>query len=776
MPAWGEVAVNGLDEFFSFDVFFSQSERLAQAFPREVMLTEGSILGATGGAFVLFLLIAMLRRNAVSAVAASVAGMTFLIESLAFGRLATLPDSSGQVIFALFLASLVLFLTASVRAARENMVIGAVLLGLIVLPLALGATGYLGLIDADLPLRLLAITIAIVGTALCVHQALAGDNRSAMIAPGVGLAAVSPVAFFIAQLSGVNNWISFAIPHVMLSAGIVLAGLMVMLPGFPAGSGGKKKAARAPAAPMMMKSDKKTRNRKQRKTEPALDTAFTDLKAAGDDEADVLIEPVLESDPAPVERAAPVRSAPPMRAEAPAPAPAPAPARESGAAQSPISALWGHKHPNVRQEPVSAQRSPVTDLRSALGAEGHELWDWTSPGQINASEETAALFGVSKISALTPETVRGLICDADLATYDDEILGGGDPQSGRFSFVAGLRSGRRLSFKGERRVDADGFVERIITFVSPYRAEPAPARAPVRDAAPAPAPRPKPPSFIPSPRHQAAAPADAPAAPAERVDPAEIRAGLAAGEFEVWFQPVVRLATEQIAGFEALLRWRRQGRPVSPDAFMSSAIDAGLEMDILAVTISQAAAELAAWIRSSPGHGQFVSVNVSAQTMLNDRIVKLVRQQVRDHNLPDGALVIELTESHVLGDAGKVLAIAKALRQAGARIALDDLGAGQSTLDRLSRFRFDIIKTDKGLLSSAERDQHGHTLLAGIVDMAHRMGTQVIAEGIESAETAHMLRSMNCDFAQGFHYGRPEPAGGGAFAEEEGQPVTADLR
>nr|WP_241735780.1 EAL domain-containing protein [Aquisalinus flavus] len=258
-----------------------------------------------------------------------------------------------------------------------------------------------------------------------------------------------------------------------------------------------------------------------------------------------------------------------------------------------------------------------------------------------------------------------------------------------------------------------------------------------------------------------------------------IREGLENGEFEAWFQPVVRLNDEDIAGFEALARWRRPGiaAPLLPDQFMDIAIDAGLEMDITAIILAQAAAELAAWVGSSAAQGQFVSFNVSAETLINDRLVKLVRNTIRKYDLPDGALVVELTESHVLHDQHKVLSVAKAMRQAGARIALDDLGAGQSTLGQLSKFRFDIIKTDRALLDAAQRDDHGHTLLAGLVDMAHRMGTQIIAEGAETADAVKMLQAMKCDFAQGYYFGMPEPAGG---AEQEDQaprqPVTADLR
>lgn len=682
------------------------------------MLTEGIILGGLAGAFILFLLIALLRRSALPAVTASMMGMTGLIEALAFGRLDFLPEGVGLVVFALFLASIILFLTASIRAAKDNAVLGAVLLLALVGAIVLAGLDFFDVYPGDRILRMGAAGLALLAVALSLQGGIAGDRRAAMIAPGIVIAVASLAAFFIANRSGIDHWIGIAIPHGMLAGGILLAGLMAL---FPAGAAEKEEDE--VAAPPVMTARPVMSMSAEDDEEPALPDAITDMADEDDDEAD----------------AAPLRRTPDYeddRADA---------GRPSAAPQSPISALWGHRHENLpAQAAAPAPKTEVSALRNALGAVGYALWDWTSPGQINASEETASLFGVGKISRLTPETIRGLISEADLENYDDEILGGGDPVTGRFEFTAALKSGRRLIFKGERQVDADGLVERVITFVTPAREAVAPA--PVASA----------------------------------IDADKIRAGLAAGEFEAWFQPVVRLDDGEIAGFEALVRWRRgNGKVLQPDDFMDAAINAGLEIDIAGVMVASAAAELAAWIESSGAQGQFVSFNVSAQSLIHDRLVKLVRAEIKKHDLPDGALVVELTESHVLHDVARALSIGKALRQAGARIALDDLGAGQSTLNQLSKFRFDIIKTDRSLLEAAERDEHGHTLLAGLVDMAHRMGTQVIAEGAETAESGVMLRDMRCDFAQGYYYGRPEPAGGGASEEPEDdlhRAVTADLR
>ncbi|NHK26747.1 EAL domain-containing protein [Parvularcula flava] len=721
----GGSVVDGFLDYFQLDAFFRQSAELKASFPREVMLTEGIILGALGGGFALFLLIFLLRRSAIAAIAASVAGMTFLIEAMAFGRLENvLPDGGGLVLFALLLSSVILFLTATVRAAKENVAVGVVFLLAIVAAIALGVAGYLGVYPADLPLRLAAGGLALFAVLLTMQQAATGDRRSLHIAPGVLIAACSLVVFFVMGSNGVASWIEMAVPHGMLAGGVLLAGLMSLLP-----AGSQPKAAKA--SPASGKGESNAR--KKDKALPSVVGAAPVMSMSDDEEEpepdlpDAITDMAGEDDPVPDEESRPSAAV---------------------AGQSPISALWGHKSPEPKPAPPAPARNEVSELRAALGAAGMPLWDWKAPGQINASEETASLLGVSKISALSPENVRGLIDHDSLEQYDEEILGGGDPQTGRFDFEVTTREGRRLAIKGERQVDEEGFVDRIIAFV-----------APVRKAAASPALR--------------ATPA-APGITAEM-----IREGLENGEFEAWFQPVVRLNDQDIAGFEALARWRRPGggKPMLPDQFMEVAIDAGLEMDITAVILSQAAAELAAWVGSSPAQGQFVSFNVSADTLINDRLVKLVRNTIRKHDLPDGSLVVELTETHVLHDQHKVLAVAKSMRQAGARIALDDLGAGQSTLGQLSKFRFDIIKTDRALLEAALRDDHGHTLLAGLVDMAHRMGTQIIVEGAETAEAVRMLREMKCDYAQGYYFGMPEPAGGAPEEEEvPRQPVTADLR
>ena len=562
MGLWG-AAVSGFSDLLQFEAQIAQARgALAETQLPEIMLFEGIILGALGAGIAMFLLIAYFKRSPQAVIAASLAGVGFLIEAAAFARLGFLPPGSGLILLALFLSAAMLFLTASVRAAKENAIIGALLLVSIIAALTFGILGIFGIYDASMPLRLIAAALAVFAVLLCVQQALSGDARAALIAPGVLIAAGSLVAFIMAGRNGVDGWIGLAIPHAMFSGGLLLAGFGSLVP-----AGKPKRARNAAAAPVAMpvaalatdedepapaNSGKDTLNRKVlkkkgRQADPRQNRRAEPPVDAGPEEEPGLPEGITDMS-ADDDGAAPTASIP----ATPAVEPGKRDDRPATPAQpqSPISSLWGHKseaaRAPVKVRPVAADLSA---LRSDLGAAGLAYWDWKAPSQVNASEETTHLFGVSKISALTPEKLRGLVADESLAAYDDEILGGGDPETGRFDFAIALRTGRTIRLKGERRVDEDGLMERIIAFVSPEH-------GPVR--APAGAPRAS---------MRAAAPA--------RDDEIEaIKAGLENGEFEAWFQPVIRLADEEIAGFEALARWRRPGyrEPILPQDFMPLAI------------------------------------------------------------------------------------------------------------------------------------------------------------------------------------------------------------
>ncbi|WP_306252839.1 EAL domain-containing protein [Parvularcula sp. IMCC14364] len=724
--------------------FFEQARAQAISYPREIMLSEGIILAILGGSLFLFLVIALFRRSGTAATAAGLCGMTAMMEALAFGRVDFLPEGSAVVLQGLFVTTVLLFLTASVRAARNNALLGALMLLAMLGAVGLGVAGFVGALDADGPMRLVIAATAFFATIMVLHQGFGSDKRAMLVAPGVMLASASILAIIIGGNMGVTNWIGAITPHVMLTGGVILAGLMALVP--------VKADAAAPIAVGGM-----SRNEPAvafREDDRALPAGLTDV------EDTPLVAPERRAPSVKPSRREPVLATDDADSVETAPMP-PQPSREEvkdsetagkiAQGESPISALWGKRPGEKRAAPVAVASGLAAAGAVAAAAANNPAWQWTAEEGVQASDEVISMFGVNSAEDLSPETMRGLIAHSDLDQYDEAILGGGDPQAGAFDLTVGLHNGAPVRLTGNRELDADGFISRIYAQVEAAGAAP---------------------RTMPDDMKQVAAQREA---GARKSDMDRLRAALTNAEIRTYFQPIIRVSDEEIIGFEALARWQQPGHPdgMSADQFIHAAVEAGIEADIIRVVAREAAAELASWLQAQPGLGQFVSFNVTADSLLSDELVEIVQAEIRQHRLPKGSLVVELTESHVLKDQDKALSVATALRKAGARLALDDLGSGHSQISRLGKFPFDMIKTDRSLITSLPNNPQAEKLLAGIMDMARRAGAQVVVEGIENQATARLLHDLGCDFAQGFYYGAPEAAG---EPDQTSQAIVGDLR
>ncbi|MCI5044576.1 MAG: EAL domain-containing protein [Aquisalinus sp.] len=723
--------------------FFEQARAQAISYPREIMLSEGIILGLLGGSLIVFLLIALFRRSGTAATAAGLCGMTAMMEALAFGRVDFLPEGSALVLQGLFVTTVLLFLTASVRAARNNALLGALMLLAMLGAIGLGVVGFVGTVDANGPMRLVIAATAFFATVLVLHQGFGSDRRAMLVAPGVMLASASILAIIIGGNMGVSNWIGAITPHVMLTGGVVLAGLLALVPvKADAGVTATEGLPRSEPA-MAFGADEREMPVGLAEVEEA--TPLVAPERTDEPARPTRREPVLATDAAEEVEEAPKAPEPVHREPAEEP-------RRSAPAQgeSPISALWGKRPADRRAAPVAAAAAGVAAVQVAASIDRSD-WSWSADDTVEATDEVLALFGVNSSNELSPENMRNLIAHGDLDQYDDAILGGGDPQAGSFDITLSLHNGAPVRLAGNRELDEDGFIARITSKV---------------DAAGAP------PRQMPDDMKQVAAQREA---GARKSDIEKLRTALSRGEIRTFFQPIIRVSDEEIIGFEALARWQQPGNPdgISADQFIHSAVEAGIETDIIRVVAQEAAAELGSWLQAQPGLGQFVSFNVSADSLLNEQLVEIVQGEIKKHRLPKGSLVVELTESHVLKDQEKALSVATSLRKAGARLALDDLGSGHSQISRLGKFPFDMIKTDRSLISSLPGNPQAEKLLVGIMDMARRAGAQVVVEGIENQATARLLKDLGCDFAQGFYYGAPEAAG---EPEQAGQAIVGDLR
>jgi diguanylate cyclase (GGDEF)-like protein len=226
-------------------------------------------------------------------------------------------------------------------------------------------------------------------------------------------------------------------------------------------------------------------------------------------------------------------------------------------------------------------------------------------------------------------------------------------------------------------------------------------------------------------------------------------------ELELHYQPLVRLHSGEIFGFEALLRWHHPERGlVSPADFIPLAEETGLIVPIGSWVLRQAVHQLRAW-REKHGRDIFVSVNVSAQQTARPDFAAEVAAVLADAGLPPHALLLEVTES-ILTEKAAVNHL-NAIRQTGVRIAIDDFGTGYSSLAYLQQLPVDELKIDKLFVARLGQDPRQSAFVGALIQLAHTLSLDVIAEGIEHEQQWTELRALGCNAAQGYWIGRPVP-------------------
>ena len=234
-----------------------------------------------------------------------------------------------------------------------------------------------------------------------------------------------------------------------------------------------------------------------------------------------------------------------------------------------------------------------------------------------------------------------------------------------------------------------------------------------------------------------------------------LRDAIAREELHLLYQPVVSLAGGRISGVEALVRWRHPERGlVPPSDFIDLAESTGLIEPLGRWVLAHACTQGARWSGGAPFT---LGINLSVRQLLEPGIVADVREALRASGLPPEQLVLEITETLLATDALAAAARLHELKALGVRLALDDFGIGYSSLGRLRELPIDILKID-GTFSRDLASREGITLMQAIVYLGKALGLQVIGEGVETAEQAGVLKRLGCDFAQGYHFGRPVEA------------------
>ena len=236
----------------------------------------------------------------------------------------------------------------------------------------------------------------------------------------------------------------------------------------------------------------------------------------------------------------------------------------------------------------------------------------------------------------------------------------------------------------------------------------------------------------------------------------ELRRGIEGHELVVLYQPQVDLREGVVSGAEALVRWRHPTRGfLSPDAFLAAAEQSGLMRNLTRYVLDESLLQLRAWRRA--GLDIDLAVNVSARDLADARFPDEVADALAEHGVEPSWLELEVTESVLLSDRLRTSRMLERLVDQGVRLAIDDFGVGYSSLGQLKTLPVKVLKIDRSFVSSMESDPSDAAIVASTIELSHRLGLEVIAEGVETpAHLAH-LRAAGCDIGQGHLLGRPLP-------------------
>ncbi|MEP8940028.1 bifunctional diguanylate cyclase/phosphodiesterase [Enterobacter mori] len=224
-------------------------------------------------------------------------------------------------------------------------------------------------------------------------------------------------------------------------------------------------------------------------------------------------------------------------------------------------------------------------------------------------------------------------------------------------------------------------------------------------------------------------------------------------EFVVYYQPIVDSFSNEIYGYEALIRWKHPVRGIlSPDSFISVAEKTGKINEIGKIVLEIACHEAVSW--AVPAR---ISVNVSPIQLGSKSFTTMVQSILKETGLPANRLELEVTESSLFSDSNMPISILKKLRSLGVKISIDDFGTGYSSLSRLSELNFDKIKIDKSFVNSISTQNEALNIVKLITGMAKSLNMRVIAEGVETEEQLERLQVLGCDLVQGYLFGKPQP-------------------
>jgi len=236
----------------------------------------------------------------------------------------------------------------------------------------------------------------------------------------------------------------------------------------------------------------------------------------------------------------------------------------------------------------------------------------------------------------------------------------------------------------------------------------------------------------------------------------QLRAAIANKSLDLRFQPILDIAENQIAGYEALVRWEHpEHGHVSPDEFVSLAEETSLIVEVGEYVIDEACEAIKSLRKIHPDNNIFMAINVSARQLSHPGLIERIVERVESANLPEGSLKLEITEGLAL-DNLEVQRTIEFCHQHGIQVALDDFGTGYSNLTLLHRLNFDTIKIDQAFARGILNDRNSMVLVRTIAEMCEKLGANALVEGIETQVMLDIVANIGVKYAQGYFIGMPQ--------------------